>query len=423
MKSQTITGTGLGLYFGCFVMAALLGLPRMYTYLAASAVGALTVAYAMYTQQWQVERSALNRWQCVVGLFLGIVCVSYFINRDSYDVSLTLKVIGYASVFCVSSTVAMLTGYKSMRACMNSYLTCLLFAIVVTLAVNNTNSHNHRLLGPTHKDDIQGSGLHHNEVGLLGMTTVMLATISGWRAVLLLTPPSVYIAYLSGSRGSMLGIVIALLTFAVAKEILAKSGQRAFAVFPKRAVYLAAGGFVAMSIGLVLSWDFVIDDVLQLNSENRGLSSGFTGRLDVWEGMLNHWRKNPVVGQGYGIVRGEARSLGETADGGYLLLTSEVGMAGLFLFLALIYQTFKSSLWGILHLGDCLSITTLVFLAAFCFINIFESRFVGTGSIGLGIFIYLASLSTYFPRHEVSVADGAQSEQAMANTNIQRALL
>lgn len=398
MNARKITGYGLGLYFGCFVLAALLGLPRMYTYLAASGVGAVTVLYSLWAHEFRIAKDAFRRWLWLAAAFAGLIIVSYLVNRQAYDFSLTLKALGYGSVFVVSSLVAVVCGREAFKPCLQAYLSSLLFAMVVTLAVNNTNAHNHRLLGPTYKDDIQGSGLHHNEVGLLGMTAVMLSTCSGWPAVILITPPSIYTAYLAGSRGSMLGIVLALLVFVFLKEFASGARYRRIDVVPKRGLTLLGIAVLGSAAVAVFAGSFLIDDVLQLNNEKRGLGSGFTGRLDVWAGMVDHWKQSPIVGKGYGVVRGEARDLGNTADGGYLLLSSELGTLGLGLFVFLIWRTASVSWSNVLATGHNDSIAAMVFLVTFCFINLFESRFVGTGSIGLGIFLYLSCLSVFQPQ-------------------------
>lgn len=397
MNSSRTAGIGLGLYFGSFVIAALLGLPRLLTYTGASGLGVATVGYALYASGGRILRARLVRWQLLTAVFLGLLGVSYVVNRGSYDAAMTIKVVGYGSLMLIATLVALISGYPAVRACMNTYLVCLMFAMAVTVAVNNTNSNNHRLLGPTYREGVAGSGLHHNEVGLLGMTAVMLATNGGWPVVLAVTPPAVLVAVLSGSRGSLLGIVLALVTFAAVKEVLANAARRDFATIPARAVFLSAAAIGLLAVAGTVAGSFVADEILMLNSENRGLSSGFTGRWDVWHEMVAHWQQSPLVGRGYGVVRGEALALGKTADGGFLLLTAELGLAGLFLFLFLILRTLQITWRAVATEADPCAMTILVFLVTFCFINIFESRFVGTGSIGLGLFFYFASLCTLIP--------------------------
>lgn len=394
MNAKTITGLGLGVYFATFVLAALFGLPRLLTYVAASGIGLATVLYALSAHSWTVVRDQLMRWQVLILIFGGIVGLSYLVNRESYDLNLTLKVLGYSSLFFIASLTAMLTGFESVRACIQIYLVTVILAMIVTVAVNNTNANNGRLLGPTYREGVAGSGIHHNEVGLLGVTAVILATAIGWRAMLVITPFSLYTALLSGSRGSVLGIILAVALFAFLREFIAGAGRRGYDAVPLRGLLYLTGGLI-LGLGVsVYAADFLIDDVFMLRSENRGLSSGFTGRLDVWQGIIDDWKQSPLIGNGYGVVRGEALRLGETADGGFLLLSAELGLAGLFLFLYLIFRTIKISWSGVVSSGAPLSITMLVFVITFSFINIFESRFVGTGSIGLSLFLYFGSLCT-----------------------------
>lgn len=392
MNSHALIGIGLGLYFNCFVAASLFRLPQMHSYLVASSIGCATIVYGLLASNFGVARLRLIRWSCLFGAFLFIVAASYVLNANEYDTGLTLKVIGYTSLFGVSTLIALIGNNEAARACMLTYLGGVMFALLTTLAFNNTSPVNHRLLGPLSDPMPGGTGLHHNEVGLLAMTSVTLATMGGWRALLLVSPVALYTAFRAGSRGSLLGIIVAITVFIAIREFLSRSDRRSIRSVPIRGVLIVITIMLCCMILVMTAWPYLADDVLQLNDKNRGLSSGFTGRFDVWRGMAEDWLQSPIIGRGYGIVRGEALEAGNTADGGFLLLTAELGAAGMILFFVLIIYSLGHSWHSTRVHGDSHSITTFVYVVTFCFINLVESRFVGTGSIGLGMFIYVSSL-------------------------------
>ena len=121
--------------------------------------------------------------------------------------------------------------------------------------------------------------------------------------------------------------------------------------------------------------------------------------------MLEHWQQNPVFGRGYSIVRDDALSEANSADGGFLLATAELGILGLLYFCGLFAGSIKNSLLEVARSGAANAVTCFVFMVVFGFTNLFESRIMGTGSIGLGVFFYISALCLV-DRHGAGLNDG-----------------
>ena len=392
VKTHRNIGIGLGLYFNCFVWIGVLDLPKLPGYLLATGIGLSTVAYGLFVHDFHVRRSALIRWLFVTGLFAAILSASYATNFDDYQFSLTVKAIGYVSLFMMSSLGALVGGRRSARACLLTYWLGLLAAVALTMAVNNVNSYNGRLHGPFGNPLVTTSGLHANEIGLLGMTAVLVSAATGWPGILLTVPIGLYVAYLSSCRGAMMGIVLAVLVLLVCREFLARSQHRSIDAVPLHGLKIFAGLIVMAGIVGVVAGPFIVDKVLMVSDARRGLTSGFTGRWDQWRELVGHWLESPVLGRGYSIVRNDALSVGGQADGGFLLVMAELGLLGLLYFLTLFACSMKACVGNIVQTGSSSAIVFFVFLITFFFINLFESRIVGTGSTGLGMFFYISAL-------------------------------
>ena len=69
----------------------------------------------------------------------------------------------------------------------------------------------------------------------------------------------------------------------------------------------------------------VFERVMRLHDENRGLGSGFTGRVGSWESGLDAFHKHPIFG--YGFRASEVGGVLE-AHSGYIRLLVETGIIG-----------------------------------------------------------------------------------------------
>ena len=74
----------------------------------------------------------------------------------------------------------------------------------------------------------------------------------------------------------------------------------------------------------------ITNDVLKLHDRDRGIDSGFTGRVDVWKEALVTFQRSPLIGLGF---RGSIEGHGQVGSihSGYLKLLVETGIIGTFL--------------------------------------------------------------------------------------------
>lgn len=392
MHPSVVAGFGFGLYLNSFVLSALFILPQKLVYLAGTLLGVGTILFALLSHGCRLSRDELLRWQFVVGSFFVILSTSYFVNSQAYDWGLTFKVIGYGSLVTICSGIALVGGHRCVSSCVVTYLAGAFFAVAVIIAFDNVNPVNGRLMGPFRAVGIQAEGLHPNDAAQLGMMAVILATSFGWRGVLSMFPIAMYLAIRCSSRGAMIGSIMTVGLYFVFHELISRSANRDLFVLPKRGILLSGAAVVFLIVLSGLVGPYVLDELLLRKDHQRGLSSGFTGRQDVWRKLFESFLSSPVLGHGYGVVKAEADVNQATVDGGFLLLMAELGGVGLIFYLSLISITMKK-LWASVVRGqNRLAVTSIIFLIVFCFLNIFESKIVGVGSNGLGFFFFLISL-------------------------------
>jgi len=114
----------------------------------------------------------------------------------------------------------------------------------------------------------------------------------------------------------------------------------------------------------------LLDSVLSLHCKDRGLGTGFTGRIDTWERGLREIRENPVFGTGPRTQEMLAHSADvKNVHNAYLLTILEVGFVGGLAFLAVFVRRLH---WNRLarnntHLNRVLLTATVAFLASIFF--------------------------------------------------------
>jgi O-antigen ligase len=117
---------------------------------------------------------------------------------------------------------------------------------------------------------------------------------------------------ISGSRGSMAGFAVG----AIATLILAKTWRVLLVV--------VATGIV----GLILTLT-----VAQGLFDRVGMSDITSGRTELWDVLLAHWRDRPIFGTGYRTIEVLSGMGGYSAHDIFLWMLTELGLVGLVMFL------------------------------------------------------------------------------------------
>jgi O-antigen ligase len=121
------------------------------------------------------------------------------------------------------------------------------------------------------------------------------------------------------SRGSMLAMAVFLATYYAIYKGTAKAAFHAFAALALFSIVLLVSPAV---------YKLVVDDILRLFDKERGIGSGFTGRIEYWKETLEAFWLRPVFGYGFrsaSIGQGVATGGGHS---GYLKILVETGFVG-----------------------------------------------------------------------------------------------
>lgn len=181
-------------------------------------------------------------------------------------------------------------------------------------------------------------GVVPNRFGKMALVGLALAYFSSKQSIrALATIMSIGGILLVNSRGSLLALVVFLLTFYVLslwhrhKRILLITSTLALTIL-----------LAYMALALVFSKALLqpLLDALAIFDDQRGFGSGFTGRASEWSVGIDNILANPF-GYGFKGDKGGGFLEVESAHNGYLNLMLDVGVFGFVAFLTYIAQVFR----------------------------------------------------------------------------------
>jgi len=208
--------------------------------------------------------------------------------------------------------------------------------------------------GCDHYEDCYGDGAREDEeylcerVGLLGTTTIegrvryrgVLQDPNELAMVMAIGLP--FLLALASLRRRVRWYVLALigtvLMFYVVIKTESRSGQLAFLAV-LGVYFIKRYGKKGMAIGAVLA----LPVLLAGGRSGASASQSTMDRYEAWRAGLDMIRSNPVLGVGQGNFT-EYHYL--TAHNSYVLIAAELGFVGLFLWLMMIYTSFKIAYRG-----------------------------------------------------------------------------
>ncbi|MBU0467604.1 MAG: O-antigen ligase family protein [Candidatus Omnitrophica bacterium] len=139
------------------------------------------------------------------------------------------------------------------------------------------------------------------------MTRIFSCAGSGWL---------LYGVYLTNSRGGILAVLATIFFFFVRKT-------RKFLL----------GGI----IGGVFGAGFLVFAPSRMSELSSSSGSG-SSRLDLWYGGIQLFKQNPIFGRGYGMFM---EQLPQVAHNSFVQAAAELGIVGLFLWIAILYSAIK----------------------------------------------------------------------------------
>jgi hypothetical protein len=165
-------------------------------------------------------------------------------------------------------------------------------------------------------------GINRNRIGQAALTAAICMFLYRGKLKWVGMAGCMGFALLVNSRGTMLAAGVFTCTYLVLKFGFGRS------LLALLGLALASVLFVAVpSIGQRTQAKLV-DDVIGLHDQNRGLGSGFSGRLETWKTGLAAFARSPAIGHGF-----RSRALGASGDAylshsGYVNLLGDTGLAG-----------------------------------------------------------------------------------------------
>ncbi|HQZ63446.1 MAG TPA: O-antigen ligase family protein [Planctomycetaceae bacterium] len=408
MSLSSILGVATAFYFLSFTYVLAFYLPRAPFYFGATLIG-IAISLVASMQRRYGNRKHTSRRAVVAILALpAIIAVSGSLNARHYSTTEVVKAMGFLSVFLIATSAGLSFDLTAFRACVRACWGGQLLLTIIILFYNNVNPIHGRLMGPF--DPVSGGevGLSGpNDVGNVALVAFVLSPIAGWGGVCISLPITFYAAYLASSRGTLLAIFLAFLVFVTVRESIATSAFMKGRVSPR--------GFLVMSLlagtvllGILQMRAYLLQDIFRINDSDRGVGTGLTGRADRWMILLEEWRKKPLFGHGYSILKTGAIEDKLPLDGGYIMVASELGLFGLFFFLIIIAQSLFVSVSWASRTRNNIPIVMLCYMLAFCLINVVESRIVGaTTPVGLFFFFSI-----------VCIAERAEILRGIDNTSL-----
>ena len=143
-----------------------------------------------------------------------------------------------------------------------------------------------------------------------------------------------------------------------------------------------AGSCVTLVLFAVLLDPYITDairyvghDILLVDSPDRGVDSGFTGRSTIWAETLNLWMKHPLVGVGF--RQHELFLSGAPAHSAYLAMLADTGLVGFIWYLILLIRSLVAS-W---HIEDERTRRFVVAaIVGYIIVGFFDRRTINTGN-------------------------------------------
>lgn len=183
--------------------------------------------------------------------------------------------------------------------------------------------------------------LEPNMWGLMGLTVCVAALARKVDLLAVVSFIAGAITMLQASSREHIVALVAILMVVAALHLKDVNRPRLLALMAVSCVVLVAAT-VLFDPYVLNAINYIDTNVLLLNSPQRGLDSGFTGRTDVWAWTIELWLKSPLLGVGF---RRHEQFILVPAHNAYLAMLADTGILGLLIFLFLLVASLGAA-WG-----------------------------------------------------------------------------
>jgi O-antigen ligase len=239
-----------------------------------------------------------------------------------------------------------------------------------------------------------------------GFVLCMLSTSRTLRAAAILS--AIFLAVVVTSRGGIVAIGVFLAVYYAAMKGSGKA-------LVHGVLGVAALGIMLLVLPTVR--EFILEDVMRLHDQGRGLGSGFTGRVDYWKKAAAEIWQAPVIGHGFRASANATTDFG-AVHSGYLRLLLEAGFVGAGLvvgavlvegfrrfYLALQFRSLTLGTAPGIDLVESIRINAVVCatLAMTLVIWIYEQLYINLGSVVCVAFFLMMAAPAYITTQGVAV--------------------
>ncbi|MGZ5179614.1 MAG: O-antigen ligase family protein [Ramlibacter sp.] len=369
--------------------------------------GAGLVAWLVRREPARFRVGVMTSWGTL--LLFGSVVVSYALNIDRFP-----------AYFIVANMVSMLlavgTAYLLATRAELDYRALLAFhagfaMLLLPIPLATGQMVWGRLTGE----------LHPNFIGMIAMVAFVGALgIRNWPLKIAVIGGTAAVMVAGSSRASIVGAALAAACYAACQAAgpvpLAERDRRTRRV----ALVLLASVLVvtvlwAAHITVIVS---LLDSLLKVNDPYRGLSSGASGRTELWAAALELWKENPFFGVGF---KGHPPLMPNhmSAHSGYLAMLAETGIVGLAGYLVICGAALVGALrWR----RDPARQTALALLVSYLFYGLIEYRSVGFGNPYSILFLWIAFDGMRLPISPMGAGKTAAPSAIHAPADIRQSL-
>lgn len=351
--------------------------------LFAGLVAAFGLVFVSTINRTPIARLPAKMAAAVLAMNAAII-LSYVLNADLYDSTFLL-----GNVISAWITFFMLYLLAT-RAELNLRVILLWCSIINTLVLPLVLASAQVTWGRTIT-----TALHPNYVGMIALTGVIGALAA--RSVIVMIGLSIipfYAMYEVQSRTSIMGGLLAI-GVCIWMGSVHRLARRYGAAMVTAMLLLLAIAFVLVAVLTPLGDTLARmgNDVFKLNDEYRGISSGGSGRLELWQAAIGIWLDNPIAGVGF---KGHPLQMPEQAmsHNAYLGVLADMGISGMFAYLALVIVTVAS----IFKHRDSDDFTPrVVLVATYLLYGVLENRAFGFGNPYSLLFLVIAFEASKVP--------------------------